>query len=154
MFRKKKESLIKKIIFNQLFITTVGLVLIALISVPLIRHIRQRQIIDNEISQLQGNVDELQKKNNDLKNMISYLKSDQFAEEQARMQLGFKKDGEEVVIVKDKNADSVDNSGTINKNGLFDAPITAKNTVVLSNPQRWWLYFFEPGSDKGKEQGS
>ena len=129
---KRKKNLILRIIYNQKFLALVGLVLIILISIPLAKNISKRYEIDQEIKGLEKEINELNVNNNDLKKLITYLESDQFVEEQARLNLGLKKEGENVIIIKGNSQ-----AGSINNNTALDDD---KN---ISNLKRWWNYFFK-----------
>lgn len=76
-----------------------------------------------EIERLEGG-------NSELKKLLSYLNSDQFAEAQARLNFGLKKPGEEVVVVKSN--DSL--QGII---GSIDGE------EKISNPSKWLKYFLK-----------
>ena len=56
--------------------------------------------INKEIKSFKNEISSLGNKNNELKNFVSYLESDQFAEEQARLKLNLKKPGEELTVIK------------------------------------------------------
>lgn len=130
MSKTKKKKRIIKILYNPKFLFIIGLLIILLISIPLYKNISKKYIVDNEIKELENEIRELESKNKDFKNLISYLESDQFVEEQARLKLGLKKPGESVVVMK--TDDSI--SSTTIQDNLANADI--------GNPQRWWDYFF------------
>ena len=130
---RRRSSFINKILYNQKFLTFLGLVIIILISLPLARIVSQRYKIDQEIESLGLEISELENTNQDLNKLISYLDSDQFVEEQARLNLGLKKEGENVLIIKDPT-DFNKASGADDNDNL--------NSKNLSNPQKWFNYFF------------
>ena len=135
---KKHPSFINKIIYNQKFLAFLGLVIVILISFPLARTVSQRYKIDQEIESLGLEISELENNNQDLSKLISYLESDQFVEEQARLNLGLKKKGEDVLVIKDP--------AELNKvSGVSDADNL--NSKDLSNPQKWFNYFFNERQD-------
>jgi cell division protein FtsB len=135
---KKADNL--KIFSSQLFLTALGLFLIIMISFPLYRHVRQRKTIDTEIARLKSEVKSMEGKNILLKDTINYLKSDQFSEEQARLKLGLKKQGEEVFIVK-KNGEEKKPSDM--QAGMADYGQTGMSgRETGSNPRLWFEYFF------------
>ncbi|MFH1662176.1 MAG: septum formation initiator family protein [Candidatus Falkowbacteria bacterium] len=126
------KNFICKILFNQKTMALAGLIIIALISIPLSKNIKQEYKIDNEIKELEEEIAELEGKGSNLKKMISYLESDQFIEEKARLDLGLKKEGEEVAVIDFKKTESTGNTNIENKN--LD---NKKNNML-----RWWIYFF------------
>ncbi len=127
---RRQAGKIKSIFYSPKFMTLIGFVVLVLICTPLAKNISKRYIIDKEISDLEQEIEDLESKNKDFKNLIGYLESDQFVEEQARLKLGLKKPGEEVIVLKeDPNA-----SSTI---------VSAEEVdTSLTNPQKWWNYFF------------
>lgn len=132
---------IKKDNIKQIFISLIGLSVVVSVSFPLYRNMKQRYGLEKEMNDLQKEIDSYNKKNDSLKKAINYLKSDQFVEEQARISLGLKKPGEEVVVIKDdnKNFDS-----TTDSNEIFNIPGLEKVGVdeKKSNFSKWWDYFF------------
>ena len=143
MINRRKNNYFEKIFFNQKFLTLLGLIIIILISFPFAKNALKQYRINKEISELKKEISELQNKNVDLKNFVSYLESDQFAEEQARLSLGLKKPGEELTIIKtgiDDNSVSTSSGSTI-----FNIPGYEKTEpeAKASNPKKWLYYFFK-----------
>jgi len=141
MMNRRKNNYFEKIFFNQKFLTLLGLVVIILISFPLAKNILKQYRINKEISELKKEIFELQNKNIDLKNFVSYLESDQFAEEQARLNLGLKKPGEELTVIKMADGDTL--SGTSSGATIFNIPGYEKTgpEIKASNPRKWLNYF-------------
>lgn len=141
MYNNKKGTKFKKIFSNQVFITLLGMIIIVLISIPLAKNISKQYKINNEIKLLQEEISNLKGKNTNLKNLISFLESDQFVDEEARKNLNFKKEGEEVVVIKDKILDKTGTNDELNSNYQINQP-KEKKTKRLSNPEKWLKYFF------------
>jgi cell division protein FtsB len=139
----KKNKNFNNIVFNQKFLTIIGLFIIALIVFPLAKNISQRHKINNEIKNLEQDIKELENNNNELKKLINYLDSDQFAEEQARLNLGLKKQGETAIVIEglaDKFGESENSSGSIIKIPWLNSSISRDN---MTNVQKWLVYFFQ-----------
>jgi cell division protein FtsB len=138
--KNKKKITITKVLDYKL-ITIIFIILLLMISIPLIKNINHRHQIDLEISNLKQEVNQTQANNSDLQNLLKYLDSSQFTEEQARINLGLKKDGEEVVVVKGLTETS--SNEIVNKN-LFDIPslATANDSQTSNNFDKWIKYFF------------
>jgi cell division protein FtsL len=133
MIKRENKNFISKILYSQKFLALVGLALIVLISFPLAKSVSKRYQIDKEIKDLDKEIAEVETKNKDLKQLINYLESDQFVEEKARLNLGLKKAGENVVVIKetaDVISDSSSQENQVNFSGNF------------SNSAKWWNYFF------------
>ncbi len=129
---------------KQYFFTLLGLVLLALISYPLAKNISQRHKIDSEIAQLEKDIKDFEAKNNNLKGVIDYMRSDQFIEEQARLKFGLKKPGENVIAVKDDdNAQNAADDGRGAKEQVFTVVgLDKSKSKKIGNPAKWWNYFF------------
>lgn len=125
---KQRSGIVNRIIYDQKFLAFCGVVVIILICFPLSKNINQRREVNKEIKNLNDEISGMENKNKDMKELISFLESDQFVEEQARLNLGLKKKGESVVVVKE-NKISLEDIAHIN---------SEKN---LTNPQRWIKYF-------------
>ncbi|PIR12715.1 hypothetical protein COV49_04510 [Candidatus Falkowbacteria bacterium CG11_big_fil_rev_8_21_14_0_20_39_10] len=129
---KRYPSIFTRIIYNPKFLAFLGLLIIVLISIPLAKKVSKRYVIDEEIKGLETEIQELGEKNKDLKEFITYLESDQFLEEQARLNLNLKKPGEEVVVIQE----NLDQGAEAENLALSEGK---KNR---SNPEKWLAYFF------------
>lgn len=129
--------------FNKKFLTLLGLAVIMLISFPWAKNTLKQYRINKEISGLKKEILNLQNKNVDLKNFVSYLDSDQFAEEQARLNLGLKKPGEELTVIKMAVGDVL--ASTSSGATIFNIPGYEKirPEAKQSNPKKWLNYFFK-----------
>lgn len=134
---KRQNNYFEKIFFNQKFLTLLGLAAVILISFPLAKNKLKQYRINREVSGLKKEIAALENKNEDLKNFVAYLESDQFAEEQARLNLGLKKPGEELTVIKPVGAAS-------SAVPIFNIPgyTKIKPEVKTSNPKKWLNYFF------------
>lgn len=143
MMNRRKNNYFKKIFFNQKFLTLLGLAAIILISFPFAKNTLKQYRINKEINELKKEIFDLQNKNVDLKNFVFYLESDQFAEEQARLNLGLKKPGEELTVIKIAADDTL--AGTSSGATIFNIPGYEKKVpeIKKSNPRKWLDYFFK-----------
>jgi|GEM_PF-2263142 len=109
--------------------TFLGLVVFLFLSFSLYQEVSQKQTANKEITDLNNEVSSLETSNQDLKNLLTYLKSDQFVEAEARASMGLKKQGEEVIVVQGSDDNATSSDATNNKDsGTF-------------NPFKWWQYF-------------
>jgi cell division protein FtsL len=143
MINRRKNNYFEKIFFNQKFLALLGLIIMILISFPFVKNTLKQYRINKEIGELKQEISDLQNKNVDLKNFVSYLESDQFAEEQARLNLGLKKPGEEVMVIKTDNNKA--STSTSTSSTMFNIPgyEKAKPEVKQSNPEKWFNYFLK-----------
>lgn len=125
---KNKKSLKKTIISLVLIIILIFVVFSFIIAW------QKNHQINNEITDLKDQISNMETENYKLSDLIKYLNSNAFIEEKARVDLGFKKEGEKVVLVPDNiknNIIAVENQNQ-----------SDKSIQDLSNPQKWWKYFF------------
>ena len=143
MLNKGKKHSLEKIFFNQKFLTLVGLAVIILISWPFAKNTIKQHRVNQEISDFKKEIANLQNKSVDLKNFVSYLESDQFIEDQARLNLNLKKSGEELTVIKTPASGSGYASSTSGRL-IFDIPGYNREAreQELSNPRKWLNYFF------------
>lgn len=143
MINRRGKNNFKKIFFNQKFLTLLGMSAIILISFPFAKNFLKQYGINKEISALKQEIADLQDKNVDLKKFVSYLGSGQFAEEQARLNLGLKKQGEELIVIKPAPGETTD--GYSPEDTIFNIKgnSKARPDVKKSNPKKWLDYFFK-----------
>ena len=129
-FQHQKRSAISPII-----ISVIGLIAIVLISVPLAENMSQKYKVDQEIIDLQNEIALVENQNLDLDKMISHLNSEEFSDEQARLNFNLKKSGESVAVIQ------------MNENDASNIPdeFTSDFEISLSNKTKWLKYFFDKG---------
>ena len=100
--------------------------------------------VNQEIDELEDEINRLDKKNQELENLIEYLETDQFVDRQAREGLNFKKPGEEVVVIKDGSSQAqLATSGQAVRDAYgISGSYTGNRQQQATNPGRWWRYFF------------
>jgi len=132
MFIKhKRQSIFAKILFNSKTISLIGFVILIFVGYSLTKNFDQHYIINEEIKDLEKEIEDTKSKNIGLEKMIGYLESDQFTQEQARVNFGLKKEGESVAVVKFDN--KVINTIEDKLNLTFEEK---------ANPKKWKKYFF------------
>lgn len=106
--------------------------MIILILFPYLKNKKKKIELENEIAKVKEDINQYEKNNEDLREFLSYLESDQAIEEKARLNLGLQKEGEKVVvikkIIKDESPEVVNNNS---------------DEKDLNNPQKWIKYFFD-----------
>ncbi|MFC1598799.1 septum formation initiator family protein [Patescibacteria group bacterium] len=85
--------------------------------------------VDSEIGNLQDEINNLERQNQDLGQLIGYLKSDDFVEQEAKLKFGYKKTGETLVVIPNQEIEE-----------FKTEDINISNE--LANPIKWWAYFF------------
>ena len=142
MYQKIKKNLFKRIIFHKATISLVGFLVIIFISIPLAKNVSKNYNINKEVVKLEEEIDRLKDKNSELGNMIDYLKSDQFIDEQAKLNLNYKKAGEELVVINSKEEQAAKASSEL-KN-IYNIQGLNKQIIEkeITNPKKWGYYFF------------
>ena len=140
----RKKNFFHKIFLNQIALSLLGLAIIFSIGAPLLKNIKKQYSINNEIRALKQEIEEQKNKNLSLNKLISYIKSDEFVEEQARLDLNYKKEGENVVVIKEKdepkNTAPNSESRDIYNQGGKERNITKRN---IANQLKWLNYFLK-----------
>jgi len=134
MLKREKKNFIERIFESPKFLTLIGLIIVVLIAISLAKNMNKRYLAQQEMNQLEEEISKLENKNSELKNLIEYFESDQFIEEKARLNLGFKKRGENVVVISDIYEDRFEKMNNGNEK---------KEKEYFTNPQKWWRHFFE-----------
>lgn len=134
----KEKSLFKRILSNQFILSIIGLIIIILISFPLAKNVSKQYKVNKEIESLKTEINGLQNKNSQLKNLISYIQSDQFIDESARKNLNYKKAGENVVIINNvETAEKKDDGLAVNNSQ------NETSAMIENNADKWVKYFFK-----------
>ncbi|PLX20496.1 hypothetical protein C0584_05675 [Candidatus Parcubacteria bacterium] len=137
MFRKKKKNIFSRLLFNQYVVFAFFILILFLISVPLAKNISKKYEIDTEVRELESEILSLQKKNLELEKMIDDYESADFVEEIARLNLGLKKEGEEVLVVKTNNEEVVE----LDNYKIGDLKFAGDEKE--GNPRKWLRYFLK-----------
>jgi len=132
MFKRRKKSSLGQLFSHSYFLFLLGFLILILISYPLFGSLKKQHSINQEVRLLEEEILKLEKENSDLEKLSQYLESNDFVEEKARLNLGLKKEGEEVVIIKNMLPSQSNIVSQDEKNIQVD----------LSNPQRWFFYFY------------
>ncbi len=144
VIRRKEKNFISRLIFNQKSLVILGLIIIIFVSIRLVENLKKRYYVNKEIKELEKEIAGLENKNLNFEELLTYLESEQFIEEQARLNLGLKKEGEEVVIVQSDNNQPKEFSNKSKESQIYTTlgKKEVKPTSLLTNPRKWWNYFF------------
>ena len=132
--KRRKQSIFAKILFDSKTISLIGFVLLIFVGHSLSKNLDQHYIINQEIKDLEQEIEATKNKNIGLDKMIGYLESEQFTEEQARVNFGLKKEGESVAVIKFDNEERIYNK--IIPEELKPTP------KEKANAGKWKKYFF------------
>ena len=128
MTRRDTKAILPDLIFSKFFLVfCVFLFLVILFG--LAKGTIKNYKVDTEIENLQDEINNLERQNQELGQLIDYLKSDAFVEQEAKLKFGYKKSGETLVVIPNQEVQET-----------ADAIIPIPEE--LANPYKWWLYFF------------
>jgi len=132
---KENQSLVRRLLRSKILIVAEIIVLVGFSSALAKEVIRKHQV-EKEVEKLQQELSELEQKNIELDQLTEYFSSDSYKEEQARTKLGLQKPGEKIITVL---GDSTEVNGAMDNENALLANNEENN---LTNPQKWWSYFF------------
>lgn len=118
------------------FFMLAGLFAVGYISYNLFQETYKENQINKEISQLQTEIERLNQDNKNFQELVNYLQTDDFKEKEIKDKLNLVKEGEQVILVKEK--DVAVKSAQIENNQSPKAEVI----VNRSNYYWWWHYFF------------
>ena len=114
-----------------------NIVLVVLLLWGLVGEIGRSQSLQTDIDRLESQARALEDQNARLTTLGTALATNDRLEREARVKLGLQKPGESVIIVQDTRGQS----GAIQPVAVGSASDTP--VAQLSNPQKWWKYFFQ-----------
>jgi cell division protein FtsB len=117
--------------FKQILFSFLILGILTLLAIPYFKNYQKRKDLEIEISKINDDIYKYEKTNEELREFLTYLESDQAIVEKARVNLGLQKEGESVVVIK--RNDSGDN--------LVENEMQEVKTET-SNFKKWLNYFF------------
>ena len=116
---------------RKILIKIFGLILIAYLLFSVGKTFYQSWVVSKEVDDLKNQISELKESNELYASKLLYYQSPSYRERIARERFGLQKPGEEVVVVVPEEKPKI---------------VEEKSTIKLTNPQKWWEYFF--GVDK------
>ena len=118
----------QRVLKSKLFLVVCLAVFIFLL-ISFGREFSRRYYLEQQIKTLENNITELETKNQEFGQLIEYFDTQNFTEEEARLKMGLKRPGEEVLVI---NQPETKERRTEAEEGLSG----------LSNFVKWWYYFF------------
>lgn len=115
---------------------TLGIIILFLfLVVSFLRVFLKDYELRKEIGRLQTDVSKLEKRKIESLEVLKKLQSDSYIEERAREELQAAKPGEAVLVVPGLSVSSTSQQALTIEN---------EEPQQLSNPLKWWYYFFRP----------
>jgi len=115
---------------SRLFLILLFVVAI-LVAFSYARAYYQDYAIRQEIKQLNEEVQNLQRKKLESFELLKYVSSDEYVEEQGRTEFNMKKPGENVIALPEDTGFAKPE---------IEASFAQEDDVPLNNPKKWWYY--------------
>jgi len=133
--KNKTASYIDKPSLWVRFFLLVGVIAFMLVTYALFKETYKKYQIQKEVETLRVEAEDLEKKNEKMRGLVEYFKTDNYSEKEAREKLNLKKEGEKVVVLR-----SDDSPNKEVRPGTEDLP---RQEINMPNPIKWWDYFFK-----------
>lgn len=127
MQERRKTHIFPDLIFSKFFMVFCFF-LFFVILFSLAKGTIRNYKVNSEIELLEQEIGHLEKQNQEFGQLIEYLNSDIFIEQEAKLKMGLKKEGENLIVIPNKEL-SVD-------------PEEEKEAENKANPEKWLEYFF------------
>jgi cell division protein FtsB len=131
--KSEKSWLLKALIFC-------GIIIFGLVSYAIFGEFQKKQKIESEINALKSEAERLSQKNSELLERITYFESRDFKEKEAKDKLNLQDPSESLVLIKPSPSKEMNE---IDQNQKIAFNKTENTNQNLSNPQKWWNYFFK-----------
>lgn len=125
--------------FRSRWLLVVCALVCVLMTISFVKEIVRSYRINQEIASLHKEIDSLQQHNQKTSDFVEYLKTDTYFQQEARLKLGLKEQGEKVVVLE---------PGSTSTTSLPDASPESLTDLLRpavhdqNNPSRWLTYFF------------
>lgn len=131
-------------VFGKKWILVLNLLIFGFIGLSFGREALRDWEIDRDIAQLQKEAAALEAENLSLRELALAFQTESYLEREARLKLGLKKQGEELVVVQtpDHLWQEEQTRGIETELTVIDE--AANPSEHLLNPTKWWLFFFDP----------
>ena len=140
MKEKDNLTIYEKLVRSRIFFIFLIPISLALL-IGIFQQFYYRYQVKKDLDKLDTEIANFNKQKEDLNNLLDYYKNESNLENEARVRLNLKKEGEKVVIILPA-ATSTEKSGGISSQG-------SENIENLPNYKQWWHYFFPPKAPKG-----
>jgi cell division protein FtsB len=123
------------------FLFVVNMIVLIFLAWSFGREFLRNREIQRDIASLQAEADALQARNLEITRLHSTLQTESSIEREARLKLGLKKPGEQVVVIQPGTQTTQDGDGDASSDpfGILSGEAEMR---VVANPVKWWYYFF------------
>lgn len=130
MKEKDNLTIYEKLIRSRIFFIFLVPIFLALL-IGIVQQFYHRYQVKKDLDKLNAEIANSNKQKEDLSNLLDYYKNKSNLENEARVRLNLKKEGEKVIIIL-PTATSTER----------DKMSSQKDTENLPNYKQWWYYFF------------
>ena len=130
MKEKDNLTIYEKLIRSRIFFIFLIPIFLALL-IGIFQQFYHRYQVKKDLDKLDTEIANFNKQKEDLNNLLDYYKNESNLENEARVRLNLKKEGEEVVIIL-PTATSTES----------DKISSQRDTENMPNYKQWWYYFF------------
>ncbi len=130
MKEKDNLTIYEKLVRSRIFFIVLIPIFLALL-VGIFQQFYHRYQVKKDLGKLDAEIANFNKQKEDLNNLLDYYKNESYLENEARVRLNLKKEGEEVVIIL-PTATSTES----------DKISSQRDTENMPNYKQWWRYFF------------
>jgi cell division protein FtsB len=124
----------KNIFYSKWFLC-LNCVVLVLITYASVRNFYYDYQVQKEIKKFQQQAENLKAKNIQTLEVLKHVKSQNFVEEKARTELNLVKPGENVLVVREEGGGETHRQD-------YDKVLKVEEEKNVSNPVKWWRYFF------------
>lgn len=118
------------------WLTWVGCLVVVMLAVAVGRQTARRYRIEQDRTKLDAQIETAASRNEELTQLLQYLKTPAYSEEQARLRFGMAKPGEKVAVVGESNV------GSTAQEDSAMAQKSETSPESLKPRQSWWRLFF------------
>ncbi len=138
----RNDPFLRRLFQWRLFFV-VNVLLILFLGVTFGRDILKTHEIQKEINDLQTQAGSLQAKNLSISELQTAIQTESYIEREARLKLGMKKPGEQVVVfTSTPEPEPTESDSLENPSDPLNLVIDQEEPVKVKNPTKWWYYFF------------
>jgi len=139
----RNDPFLKKLFQWRLFFV-VNVLLILFLGVTLGRDYLKTHEIQKEINDLQAEAGSLQAKNLSMSELQTAIQTESYIEREARLKLGMKKPGENVVIfTSSPTPQPTETSEDHDPSDPLRLVLDTESKKTVANATKWWYYFFD-----------
>lgn len=111
-----------------------------LIGISLVKEYVRSYQIASEIRQLRDQIASLEAENKRNSDLVEYLKTETYFQQQARLKLGVKAPGEKLIVIQNSPDVVANDSGRSVPTGAMALQTFQRDDRI--NPRKWFDYFF------------